>query len=192
MQLECSKKDIYSCKLNSLYSHISSRATSPSITHYTSVVSFCSSKLFSSKSSAPLRTSSDYSKNLKVSENGKTPVFQSIIVPVSSKPTLFGVCGLENNGNNCYMNTTLQCLLSINNFTKAILKTKKNSPFLTIFKGFYSQIKTGKADCSKMIDFFKAEFPLGKQHDAPEFLRKIIEYIDKELSPSKIFEECDP
>ena len=190
-QIECDTKDISTFHKGSTGSYISTRTTSPSISHSTSSKILHTSRIIKSKSSKEFQVS-ESTRNSRIINVRVSPQFQSKFNQSMSKPLLNGIVGLKNTGCNCYMNTILQCILSINNLTKAILKIKKETPFITILKDFYMQIKSGVGDGRKFSNYFQAEFPSNKQHDAPEFLRKILDVIDKELTPKKITEECDP
>jgi ubiquitin C-terminal hydrolase len=59
-------------------------------------------------------------------------------------------------------------------------------------KEFIQQAKTGICDNKSFVDYFKEDFPPGKQHDMPEFFRKLIDSLDKELHRPRQVEECDP
>lgn len=187
-QLECSKNSIYTTKDNNFMSYTSSRATSPSITHkkltkpfHGSKISIATSKVFRDSSTNSLKTLSIKSK---ITNEPK--------VDISQKKKAVGIVGLKNTGCNCYMNAILQCLLTLNPFIKAVASSKKNTTLVSILKEFFIQVRTGIVDCKPVIDFFRLDFPEDKQHDAPEFLRKLIDSIDKELAPKRKTQECDP
>ena len=185
-QIQCQKNNIYTN--NTLEKP--SRATSPSLVPSSPAKTFRGSRMIKSSSS---KGSADTTRSLKMVHVRSSPDFKiKFSMSIEKKININGIVGLENTGCSCFMNTSLQCLLSLNHFVKAILKTKRAAPFLNIMKEFFMQVRSGVGNCKKISHFFKSEFPPGKQHDAPEFLRKLIDVVDKELTPKKRGSECDP
>lgn len=119
--------------------------------------------------------------------------------PLSSKPLikrtppstkLQGVVGLENPQFFCYMNSSLQCLFSIQPFAdyfaeqryinqgtgKKLLARILGDISRALFHESHSSFRP-----SSLWSFISTKFPSGRQHDLPEFLLYLLDIIDKEL-----------
>lgn len=100
-----------------------------------------------------------------------------------------GRVGLENPGLFCYMNSGLQCLLSINNLVDCMLKLKtmgclENKEasllFAKLIQTIFS-IRSGVVKPTPVWKYIVKYFPENKQHDMPEFFRFIVNQIEVEL-----------
>lgn len=106
-----------------------------------------------------------------------TPSTQSI----SNK----NICGLQNRGNTCFFNASIQCILSMKDLCDHI-KTKDyvNESVCKAFKAFIIKYeKTSDVlNPQSFIDKIKHKIDLfdGKQHDAQEFVLKFLQIICEE------------
>ncbi|OMJ88161.1 hypothetical protein SteCoe_9980 [Stentor coeruleus] len=100
-----------------------------------------------------------------------------------------GRVGLENPGLFCYLNSGIQCLLSINPFVECmfklqcmgILDTKEVSLLISkLIKSVFS-MRCGTVKPSPLWKYIVKYFPSNKQHDMPELVRFIINQIESEL-----------
>ncbi|OMJ66209.1 hypothetical protein SteCoe_37036 [Stentor coeruleus] len=192
-QIQCPEKNIYSINQSgNLVSNVSSRTTSPRMSKNPSLKSIHVSKVKPLRGSKDMKSESDRTRSVRSITVRSNPEFQFKTIDLSSKSAYNGVFGLQNSGCICYMNSALQCLVTLTPLTKEILKSQKSTPLVSILKEFYSESRTGFANNKKIEEFFKTEFPPGKQHDMPEYLRKVFEILDQELASHKKSEECDP
>ena len=121
---------------------------------------------------------------------------------ISSEGSMFGSVrmhrgkvGLENPGLFCYMNSGIQCLLSINYFVQSMIKLKQVGMLedkevclllADLIQTFF-QVKNGwtiKTD--PLRNFIVKFFPGNRQHDMPEFFRFLINSIENELGPGNL------
>ena len=130
-----------------------------------------------------------------LSKDNKNLSCEKLIVSLSNSKT-----GLENLGNTCYMNTSLQCLLHCEPFISRFLyerekyfgsKSLRPTP---ISKAFYEMCesistKNGRSASAFSPLDFKRKFSLKHhnfagyhQHDTQEFLRLLLEDIAEELN----------
>lgn len=185
-QVECAKENIYNKEV-SITSIISSRTTSPSLCKKESISSI--------KILVKNKSIDDMKKRLENRTSSYKPRLLSEYKSnsIESTPrTINGIVALQNIGNFCFLNTTLQCLLALTNFIKIILSLKRNTPLVVILKEFFNQAKTGICDNKSFVEYFKSEFPPGKQHDVPELFRALLDSLDKELYRPRQVQECDP
>ncbi|CAG9329694.1 unnamed protein product [Blepharisma stoltei] len=104
-------------------------------------------------------------------------------------PTLRnGKVGLENPGFFCYMNSALQCLMSITPFRDFFYQLELTSNKL-VFTELISELtksifklEKGAVRPSRLWKYVSLYFSPGKQHDLPEFLRFVINKLERELS----------
>lgn len=196
-QLECTKDSIYITQAQQP-SLISSRTTSPSLSKNHSFRSIHIHKLVQNKSIDHKKPKYEVSRtnSYRPRLGFENICFKSTESAPNSveflKNNLSGIVALQNNGNFCFLNTTLQCILAINNFTKIILKLKRSTPLVNLLKEFYLQAKSGVCDNKLFVEFFRNDFTPGVQHDMPEFLRKFMDALDKELFVQHGTRECDP
>ena len=126
----------------------------------------------------------------------------SSIGQISSEGSMFGSVrmhrgkvGLENPGLFCYMNSGIQCLLSINYFVQSMLKLKQLGMLedkeiclllADLIQTFF-QVKNGWTIKTNPLRYFIVKyFPGNRQHDMPEFFRFIINSIESELGPGNL------
>lgn len=102
-----------------------------------------------------------------------------------------GICGLENLGNTCYMNSIIQCLSNLPIF-KSILLTSTHKPVsddsvtsklaaLLNKMWFNTKIYITPIEFKKSIEKNFAAFNNYRQHDSQEFLTFILDKIHMEL-----------
>lgn len=196
-QIECTKDNIYSQCIQHI-SIVSSRTTSPSLSKNPSFRSIPIKKIIqstsieTSNSKPEVSRTNSYRPRLGFEKKAFKSTESAANSLDSSRNNLNGIITLKNTGNLCFLNTTLQCILAVNNLTKIILKLKKNTPLVGLLKEFYLQAKTGVCDNRPFVEFFKKDFTPGVQHDMPEFLRKFMDALDKELCIQQSVQECDP
>ena len=196
-QLECTKDSVYIYQPQQA-SLISSRTTSPSLSKNYSFRSLHISNLGQNKSIDHQKPKYEVSRTNSYRprlgfENKFLKSTESVSGSVElCKSNLSGIVALQNNGNFCFLNTTLQCILAINNLTKIILKLKRSTPLVNLLKEFYLQAKSGICDNKPFVEFFRDDFTPGVQQDMPEFLRKFMDVLDRELYVQHGARECDP
>jgi ubiquitin C-terminal hydrolase len=109
--------------------------------------------------------------------------------------------GLDNLGNTCYMNSSLQCLFHNDLFIKRLLKESEEGihPNITstaykfialcneMIKKSDSTIKSSISpnDFKRTFGHYHSEFEGYSQHDSQEFLRKLLEDISSDLNRVK-------
>jgi hypothetical protein len=96
--------------------------------------------------------------------------------------------GLNNNLNECFMISILQCLIHCKPFISQILKKEPND-LIGITKELYELCKIQALDNYNLNSLTKfkntlknIEFCDGKQHDSMEFMRVLLEQINEELN----------
>ncbi|ORE00480.1 UBP2 [Hepatospora eriocheir] len=101
--------------------------------------------------------------------------------------------GLLNNVNTCFFNSSMQCLLSIDDFTRFVMKTKfdRNSqPISYLLQEFVGDYKASSHSYnpSKFIQQIKTYIPLfrGRQEDAHEFFNVLLDKFIEENKDSPI------
>ncbi|CAF0810889.1 unnamed protein product [Adineta ricciae] len=103
-----------------------------------------------------------------------------------------GVCGLTNLGNTCFMNSALQCLSNIPEFTQQILSfnDEMNAPIIGAYSQLIKMIWSGDyavaTPSSLLIDVREClpRYSSYKQHDAQEFMNYFLHLIHQELTNS--------
>ena len=95
------------------------------------------------------------------------------------------ICGLNNIGNTCFMNSALQLLVNCNVLTKFILNTEFSSKKINIYKKFLENYKnndiTTPDQVKLMISLENAIFRGTRQHDSHEFLIYLIDLLNDEF-----------
>ncbi|CAF0737085.1 unnamed protein product [Adineta steineri] len=101
-----------------------------------------------------------------------------------------GVCGLTNLGNTCFMNSALQCLSNIPEFTRKVLSfgNEMNAPIIgaytalikTMWSGDY--VVTTPSTLLLNIRDSLPRFPRYKQQDAQEFMNYFLHLIHQEFT----------
>jgi len=98
--------------------------------------------------------------------------------------------GLKNNGNTCYFNTSLQCLLCIPILSNHLI----DNPYVgtctftrlysELVHTYWSKVHTGTIDVKPLLCIFQKHFPRfvsGQQHDTQEAIMCIIDILEKEI-----------
>lgn len=105
---------------------------------------------------------------------------------------LYYLTALDNLGNTCYMNTTLQALYAIREFRNYITQSKTHSPLHRTLSKLFKEMMTCKEKSVSPSEFrdeiikIMPQFEGKGQQDAQEFLRYIIDRIHEEVNEAKI------
>mmetsp|Transcript_16913 Transcript_16913/g.30323 ORF Transcript_16913/g.30323 Transcript_16913/m.30323 type:complete len:579 (+) Transcript_16913:994-2730(+) len=111
--------------------------------------------------------------------------------------TLRIAAGFQNPSNYCFMNSALQCLLSIPPFVDYFLskrfrreRASNKTPFCEAMSSITDLYFTGEGVVrpSDLWNITNSRFPGGRQHDLPEFLRYLQEGLETELKKRPKFE----
>ncbi|XP_033100991.1 uncharacterized protein LOC117104308 [Anneissia japonica] len=105
-----------------------------------------------------------------------------------------GVCGLRNIGNTCFMNTGLQCLMSISHLCKFILEHDEfhEATLAKNFSDLMKKIWSGEFSVLKPSTFKNAlsdmhsQFRGFRQHDGQEFLALLLDTLHEELNQANL------
>lgn len=108
---------------------------------------------------------------------------------LSSIRLLRGRVGLENPGLYCYLNASLQCLLSITRFNELMIHEFSLGKFIDkeaselVAKLIISvfSMRSGVVKPTPLWKYIEKFFPSNKQHDMPELFRFIINQIETEI-----------
>lgn len=122
---------------------------------------------------------------------------------ISGQPTLKGKVGLNNLGNTCYMNSTLQCLSNVP-LLKEVFLSKSYEEDINednvlgykgkVAKGFFNLMETmwsgtgsvvRPAGFRKAITDAKTDFRGYQQHDSQEFLSQLLDAMHEDLNRIK-------
>ena len=108
-------------------------------------------------------------------------------------PRVFSaLCGLENAGNTCYINSVVQILNTISNFLKLFLEEKFDDKFYHNLQLVFAALKLSPQGCistwelCKTCNFFTS---VNSEQDASEFLLFLLENLPVD-NCRKIFEGC--
>jgi ubiquitin C-terminal hydrolase len=127
--------------------------------------------------------------------SSSTPVLNTMSTNTSSNEISKKTIGLDNLGNTCYMNTSLQCLLHTEPFVSKLLREKDRMKLKRITLAFYEllddMMKKGNSCIKSSIKPSNFKLIFGQAHgmysgysqqDSQEFLRKLLEDISKEMN----------
>ena len=100
-----------------------------------------------------------------------------------SNNTIFG---LENPRYQCYLNTVLQCFLSLKDVINTILATNSSTPLIESIKKLIFDSKTANVLSSRpFLSIFLKNFSPYTQHDAPEFFRIFLDKLNTDFEAKK-------
>ena len=107
--------------------------------------------------------------------------------------------GLRNDGNSCYVNSSLQQLFSVPTFMQALAPFREGHELTTRLSDLYANlnskdkksISASAKPFKRVVDKLTDRFHGFQQRDAHEFLGEVIDQIHEELSPPKSEEETD-
>lgn len=95
------------------------------------------------------------------------------------------VSGLNNIGNTCFMNSALQLLINCRILTKFIISTDFDNPKLRTYKRFLEEYHSYHVitphELKNIVSMDNPIFRGSRQHDAHEFLVKLLDLIDTEI-----------
>lgn len=95
------------------------------------------------------------------------------------------LCGFNNMGNTCYMNSALQIIVNSTVLTKVMLSNNFKSSKLNIYKSFLQQYRSGNSyspkDVKNMVGQKDNKFLDNSQHDSHEFLINLMEILEDEF-----------
>ncbi len=97
--------------------------------------------------------------------------------------------GLRNDGNSCYVNSSLQQLFSVPNFMQALSKRQEGHELTaSLFQLYENLLQNGNSRCAsakpvkRVVDKLTNRFHGYQQRDAHEFLGEVMDQIHEELS----------
>ncbi|CAD8092813.1 unnamed protein product [Paramecium sonneborni] len=134
----------------------------------------------------------DFDQTTSRNLNDKNQTVQTNIIKIYSNiPIELPIVGFYNPKYDCYMNATLQCLLSFSKFNQKILKIKKQQDrlFTTAYQNLIKLIQNAIPGSSITVDLLKnicqKKFKDTQQQDSHEFLLFFLSQIKEELTEKK-------
>ena len=100
------------------------------------------------------------------------------------------ICGLNNIGNTCYMNSVIQLLMNCPDFLSLIYKSENSSDTVKLFKSFIHKYYKGNGECVTPVEIKEIlssyrMFEGFSQHDAHECLIYLIDMLCEEVKEAK-------
>lgn len=108
--------------------------------------------------------------------------------PEESVKGVKGLAGLDNQGLCCYLNSALQCLLSLKAFRDWALQERESKRRIsfavgTVTRGIFESAPFAVISPLPVVDQMQRRFPGTKMHDAVEFIVYLLSHLDKEHLP---------
>jgi len=127
--------------------------------------------------------------NLKSKDLKKDDYITNVNVINTSNQT---ICGIENIGNNCYLNSGLQILARCSSFVEKLqVFYSANYPFIALLYDAFINLLTKKEHYNPLpfVNKFcsiNKEFNVGEQSCSQNFIRTVLNNVNHEIVPSNI------
>ena len=103
----------------------------------------------------------------------------------------YGLCGIKNIGNNCYLNSGLQILARCSSFVEKLQHFySRQYPFISLlYDAFIHLLSKNEYDPSKFVKYFcskNKDFNFGEQSCSQNFIRTVLNNVNDEIKYSNI------
>ena len=114
----------------------------------------------------------------------------NISISYQNKTNNYGLCGIKNIGNNCYLNSGLQILARCDSFVNKLKPFYSNKyPFTALlYQAFYSLLNKKEYDPSSFVKYFcekNQDFIMGEQSCSQNFIRTVLNNVNDEIKLSR-------
>ncbi|CAD8085643.1 unnamed protein product [Paramecium sonneborni] len=137
----------------------------------------------------------DSDKSTNRTTDGRQISQKTNSIKIQPKPYELPYVGLQNPKYYCYMNSALQCLLSIKELSNSLLRQQKqqNKKFTMAYQDFLKVVQNSISGSSisveKLQNMCLNKFKYSQQQDAHEFLLYLLSEIQEELVGKKKYEK---